>query len=381
MGKRRVLFYGYDRTTYAECRDKINATNRRHAMMIDLWFVVNNVLYILFSLMGVFGVSRKNTLFYTAFFAVSLVYLIFLLFFRKCAEQHGSLVVYLNVIMLMCYGIETSVAQPYMSAAIFPLLVIVVATAYIDNMLRMLLVLVGFSCGFIVSSYSEKAISIAYSDTYNILITLLLAVPLHYAFQNTRMMQFVLHQKNLQNQRELEVGSSFDALTTLLNRGRFFSMLGRVMHENNEEYMALCLLDLDSFKQINDKLGHQMGDKVIQTAGTTILEVMNIDQSERWAFPDRVLREKGSFAGRLGGDEFIVLVRGVKNRDEVKQRLGDVLKKLNAVRFEGLDGIQASFGITELHDGEDIDAAYARADEALYVSKRAGKNQIHFSGE
>ena len=108
---------------------------------------------------------------------------------------------------------------------------------------------------------------------------------------------------------------------------------------------------------------------------------MNIDQSERWAFPDRVLREKGSFAGRLGGDEFIVLVRGVRNRDEVKQRLGDVLKKLNAVRFEGLDGIQASFGITELHDGEDIDAAYARADEALYVSKRAGKNQIHFSGE
>lgn len=350
-------------------------------MMIDLWFVVNNILYVIFSLMGVFGVGRKNTVFYASYLIVSAVFLLYMLFFRKAAEKYGSVTVYLSVVMLMAYGIETSVSQPYMSAAIFPLLVVLVATAYIDNMLRMSLVLIGFSVGFIISSYSEKAISIAYADTYNILITLLLAVALHYTFQNTRMMQFVLHQKNLQNQRELEVGSSFDALTSLLNRGRFFSMLGRVLRECDKEYMALCLLDLDSFKQINDKLGHQMGDKVIQTAGTTILDVMDIDQSERWAFPDRVLREKGSFAGRLGGDEFIILVRGEKDREGVRKRLGEVLKKLNAVRFEGLEGIHASFGITELKGGEDIDAAYARADEALYVSKRAGKNQMHFSEE
>ena len=379
MEQNRVLYYGYDRKTYLDCRDQISSTNRRHAMMINLWFVLNNFLYVIFSLMGVFGVSRNNTRFYAAFLFLSALFLALLLIFRKTAEKYSSLMIYISVVLLMIYGIETSIAKPYMAAVAFPLFVVLVSTAYIDNMLRMILVLAGFSAGFIMSSYSEKAISIAYADTYSIIIILFLAIALHYTFQSTRMMQFVLYQKNMQNQRELEVGSSFDALTNLLNRGRFFSMADRVMRAKEDEYIALCLVDLDGFKQVNDQLGHQMGDKVIQTAGSTILEVMNIDEAERWSFPERVLKEEGSFAGRLGGDEFIILVRKCSGREEVESLLTKVLAKLNAVRFEGLDGIHASIGITELISDEDIDAAYSRADEALYESKREGKNRIMFS--
>ena len=59
-----------------------------------------------------------------------------------------------------------------------------------------------------------------------------------------------------------------------------------------------------------------------------------------------------------------------------------MLASLNSVRFDGLDGIHASFGVTQLSaKDKDIDSAYKRADEALYASKRAGKNQIHFSEE
>ncbi len=52
-----------------------------------------------------------------------------------------------------------------------------------------------------------------------------------------------------------------------------------------------------------------MGDKVIRMTGSTILEVMEIDEVDRWSFPERVLRSNGSFAGRLGGDEYIVISR------------------------------------------------------------------------
>ncbi|MBQ7679740.1 MAG: GGDEF domain-containing protein [Butyrivibrio sp.] len=381
MKQTNLLYYGYNRETYQACRDQISSTNRRHALMINLWFVISNLLYVIFSLMRVFGVDRGSTPFYAAFLVVSASFGVFLLALRKQAERYTSLTVYASVVLLLLYGIEVSIAKPYMAAAMFPLLLVLVATAYIDNMLRMMLVLAGFSAVFILSSFSQKAVSIAYEDTYNILITLFLAAALHYAFQHTRMMQFVLYQKNLQNQRELEVSSSFDALTSLLNRGRFFSMTDRILHEKDGEYMALCLLDLDGFKQINDQLGHQMGDKAIQMTGQTILEVMRIDESERWSFPERVLKERGSFAGRLGGDEFIVLIRGCHNAEEVEQLLGQVLKKLNDVRFEGLSGIHASFGVTTLAAGEDIDAAYTRADAALYASKRAGKNQIRSSEE
>ncbi len=350
-------------------------------MMINLWFIINNLLYVIFSLMGVFGVNRQNTPFYALYLAASVVFGIWLLFFGKAADKYTSVTIFISVVMLMMYGIETSVMKPYMAAVMFPLLVALSALAYIDNMVRMLIVLFGFSGGFMISSFSEKAVSIAYADTYNILITLVLASTLHYVFQNTRLKQFVLYQKNLQNQRELEVSSSFDALTSLLNRGRFFSMADRVLHEDSNEFMALCLLDLDGFKQINDRLGHQMGDKAIQLTGSTILDVMSIDESERWSFPERVMREHGSFAGRLGGDEFIIFLRGDSGKDDVEEHLTKVLKQLNAVKFEGLDGIHASFGVTAIRSGEDLDSAYSRADEALYESKREGKNRIHFAGE
>lgn len=381
MNRKGFLYYGYSRDTYMECRERINATNRQHALMVNFWFIINNFLYVVFSLMGVFGVSRKDTMFYLAYLLVASGFGLIVLFFRKAVERNSTAVVYISVVMLMLYGIQTSISKPYMSATMFPLLTALVAMAYIDNMLRMMLVLTGFSGVFLFSSYSQKAISIAYADSYNIFITLLLAAALHYIFQNTRINQFVLFLKNLQNQRELEVSSSFDALTSLLNRGRFFSMADRVIRENSDEYVALCLCDLDGFKQINDRLGHQMGDKAIQITGTTILDVCSIDESERWSFPERVMRDRGSFAGRLGGDEFIILIRGNSDRKEVEDLLNRVLSSLNAVRFEGLDGIHASIGVTRINAGEDIDAAYSRADEALYESKREGKNRIHFSGE
>ena len=169
-----------------------------------------------------------------------------------------------------------------------------------------------------------------------------------------------------------------DLLTGLMIRNAAQLDIEGHLAENSESGV-LMLLDLDRFKSVNDKLGHQMGDKVIQTAGSTIMEVMEIDEVERWSFPERVLKEEGSFAGRLGGDEFIILVRKCSSQEEVQHLLERVLAKLNAVRFEGLDGIHASIGITELIAGEDIDAAYSRADEALYASKREGKNRIMFS--
>ena len=87
-----------------------------------------------------------------------------------------------------------------------------------------------------------------------------------------------------------------------------------------------------------------------------------------------------SLAGRLGGDEFILLIRGKTSREEITTLLQTALTTLNSTQFDGLSGIHASFGVTELTDSDrDIDDAYKHADEALYESKRAGKNQIHFS--
>ncbi|MBQ4293697.1 MAG: GGDEF domain-containing protein, partial [Lachnospiraceae bacterium] len=134
-----------------------------------------------------------------------------------------------------------------------------------------------------------------------------------------------------------------------------------------------------NFKQINDKLGHQMGDKAIQLTGQTIIEALHMDLQERWSFPERAILESASFAGRLGGDEFILFLRGCKSREEVEKMLFEILHTLNGISFENLNGLSASLGVTEIFPEEkDIDNIYRRADEALYQSKETGKNRITF---
>ena len=84
-----------------------------------------------------------------------------------------------------------------------------------------------------------------------------------------------------------------------------------------------------------------------------------------------------SFAGRLGGDEFIILLREDGGWEATEKRLRAILDHLNAVEMGDLHGIHASFGVTEVGENDrDIDAIYARADEALYEAKNSGKNQI-----
>ena len=94
------------------------------------------------------------------------------------------------------------------------------------------------------------------------------------------------------------------------------------------------------------------------------------------------LSNKITIAGRLGGDEFILLIRGCISQKEVSEFLKNILESLNSVRFDGLNGIQASLGVTQISSSDkNIDNAYKRADDALYKSKRLGKNQIQFAEE
>ena len=382
MTKSSFNHYGYDRETHQECMSLIRSTNFKHAHILNLWFIGINLFFIICSFLNIFGLNRLKMGNYILYLAIGVLFELAIIVFRSHMEGKLSFaLVYLSILVLMSYSIVISTGQPYLTATMYLVLVVLIALAYIDTMVKMTVMLVIYSAIFIYTSFANKPESIAYQDLYNIIIFMTLALVLHYTFQRARMQQYVTYQNNVRIQRELEVKSSFDALTSLLNRGRFFSMAGEVLRSHNgEEYIAICLLDLDGFKQINDKLGHQMGDKAIQLAGNTITETLGIDLSEKWNFTEKAIAEKLSFAGRLGGDEFITLLRGKKGRDEVTKLLEEMLQKLNDVNFEALHGIQASFGVTEIGpEDRDMDDAYNRADAALYESKRSGKNRIRFN--
>ena len=380
MTARSFNYYGYTKESYMECSEMIRTTNRKHTAILNTWFILINLLYLVFSYLNLFGVNQERIPFYAAYLLVGIIFELWLTVFPKSAEKHNYITVFSSIIGFLSYGILTSIFAPYMPATMFLVLLSLTALSYIGNMAIMIsLSILGVGI-FLTTSYLYKTFSIAYNDTYNAVVVMTLVFGLHYTFQRTRVSQFILYQRDLQIQRELEIKSSFDALTTLLNRGRFFAITEEILRSKPNEYITLCILDLDEFKGINDNLGHQMGDKVIQTVGKTLIKQLGIESYISEMISSWDLKPKISIAGRLGGDEFILFIRGKKTQDEVRDLLQNILDSLNKVQFDRLNGIHASLGVTEITSTDrDIDNAYKRADIALYESKRAGKNQIHFS--
>ena len=379
MKDKSLNYYGYEKNTYDDCESLIANMNRRHMELLNIWFIVITAIYLFFSWQNSNGFSEQNAPMFLVLLAGELIFEFLLIKYKDAMDKHIHISIHINMIALFAFGIICSAAQPYMAATIYLVILVLIALSYIGTMVRMTALLLLACSAFLFVSYQIKPGSIFNQDVFNVLVVLLLSIVLHYTFQRARIRQFITFRQSTRMQQELEIKSSFDALTSLLNRGRFFSMAGEVLRQTRDDYVVVGLMDLDKFKQINDTLGHQMGDKVIQTAGRTILDELGIDYGEKWSFTERAVKEGLNFAGRLGGDEFVVLIRSLKTDEAIRAAFERMLNTLNNVHMENLDGIHASIGVTIVGPEEkDIDLAYTRADEALYRSKESGRNQISF---
>lgn len=166
--------------------------------------------------------------------------------------------------------------------------------------------------------------------------------------------------------QQLEKLTLIDQLTGLASRRLIQQRLSDAVNLSrlNRRSIALLLIDLDGFKLINDELGHATGDSVLSEIGSRLSSVVR----------------HGDLVGRLGGDEFVILCEDVKP-EEVKR----VVKRLHAALREPLTGrasqkrVTGSIGtilyLGGVPDHIPPDLILEQADEAMYRSKRAGKNQ------
>ena len=160
-----------------------------------------------------------------------------------------------------------------------------------------------------------------------------------------------------------------DPLTGLPNRAFFDERLRRAMHSRRRsEGLALCFIDLDRFKLINDSLGHSVGDAVLMEVGERL----------------RTVCRAGDTLARLAGDEFVLLVDDAGDAEAavcVAARVLDALAR--PVRVEGREiNLGASLGVALFpHDGTDIETLLRNADAAMYAAKAAGRNCVRFYDE
>ena len=164
--------------------------------------------------------------------------------------------------------------------------------------------------------------------------------------------------KRLRHQMDkIEHQALYDALTGLPNRDRFRDYVEQALRDE-DAHLAVMLIDLDRFKEINDTLGHESGDLLLQQVGGRLADTLR----------------GGDTVARLGGDEFAVLARDVNGHEaalQVAHRLRRVLETPFALRGLSLE-VEASVGIALVPEhGRHVDALLRHADVAMYLSKES----------
>lgn len=159
-----------------------------------------------------------------------------------------------------------------------------------------------------------------------------------------------------------------DVLTGLPNRQLFHDRLTQgLLHARREgEMLGVMFLDLDHFKEINDKLGHDAGDQLLREVATRL----------------KVSVRKGDTVARLGGDEFVLLLPKIKQLENLTFLAGKVLESMRTpIKLAGGEfNVTTSIGISVYpRDGDKPDMLIKQADEAMYRAKQEGRNSYQMA--
>ncbi|OZB09422.1 MAG: hypothetical protein B7X61_07150 [Gallionellales bacterium 39-52-133] len=215
----------------------------------------------------------------------------------------------------------------------------------INNLLELQQALIRQAGASAADSYTKARRIMLWLCTVTILITIVVAV-------------IVLRQV-LRQSRELEYKALFDDLTGLPNRALFFDRLGQaaLMYENESKPFSIVVVDLDRFKEVNDTLGHHIGDLLLRHVAQNISATMR----------------RTDTVARLGGDEFVLLLpsAGAESAEIiVKKLLSALCQRVNLE--DSVVEVVASMGIASYPEHDvDITRLLLKADMAMYAAKRA----------
>ncbi len=166
----------------------------------------------------------------------------------------------------------------------------------------------------------------------------------------------------MQAKQELTKEKAYiDGLTRVYNRNKFDEIINeeikRVKRFNHN--LSIAILDIDKFKDFNDKYGHLIGDEVLIMVAQFINEKV---------------RETDTFA-RWGGEEFVILFKET-SLDYAKIVLEKLRSEVENLHHEVAGGVTISFGVTEYKDGDTVESLFKRCDDALYKAKANGRNRV-----
>lgn len=175
-----------------------------------------------------------------------------------------------------------------------------------------------------------------------------------------------LHAARAIEAYQLRRSAETDALTGTLNRHSIDQWLGRLFADplQRDRELSLLFIDVDLFKDINDRLGHSVGDECLRQIAHALGAVLGVND----------------VLGRYGGEEFIAILPGcgLTTARSMGERLRTAVESCNIVHDGDRVRVTVSIGVATRHRSErDPAATLERADKALYAAKRGGRNCVH----
>lgn len=212
-------------------------------------------------------------------------------------------------------------------------------------------------------AYVDRQVNQQWRNTRNMLLYLIAAI---FVFIFLIVVVNIIGKiRNNEKKKELEDKADTDLLTGLTNKLATERKIKDYMAQNPNSQSMLFILDVDNFKKINDTMGHAFGDEVLRSLGQQITAIFRATD----------------IIGRVGGDEFMIFLKGISDEDSVRKeakKVENFFRNFKAGEYVKY-AATASIGVAIFpQEGNDFESLYKAADQGLYKAKKRGKNQLAF---
>lgn len=325
----------------------------------EVWKYLNILMLIAFS--GVFAVTvfvpglLSNSIPHLLVAGYFMVAVILFRFVLKPDSIVGQLFIYLSMIVILLMGLRLSMNNPNMMAVVFNVALVAIPMFMIDRPYFMVILLGCATAVHMICAYQTKPFIVFESDLVNCSVFCVIGIIINTFYNSIRVREFQMQNENIRQRDE-------DSLTGLLSKGAIEREINEKL--SSGEGGVIMTVDLDDFKEINDKYGHDVGDNVLRCVGQCLRTVMG----------------SGAVIGRFGGDEFTVFLPGENDVSAAEEMAGRLIEVIGSgVKTPNMnDQIHVSAGIAEATcDDRDYNTLFKKSDIALYKAKNAGKNTYH----